>query len=383
MNTAFHSCFTMAAAAAIAAGITLNAAEPGAAPFGCKAGYPGPLPGRAVITCEGPRIKAGNAALAASWTWTQAGLKRRSLADLQSKEQCAITSEVFQIVLKNGERHAASALAAEGRPRVSELAPRLGASRLADRIPGRQVELTLHSRDGRLRVVWRAIAHDDGNYVREEIDLEADKEAIGIREVVWLDEVLPGVRAAGVVNGSPLTLGHFFLGADDPMATNGVDGSGKATCRLSLNQTLHRGEKLTRSFVLGVAPEGQTRRAFLYYLERERAHPYRPFLHYNSWYDISWQAHALSEANCLEAIRLLGEKFIKPYGVVLNAVVFDDVWDDPRTLWQFHHGFPRGFTPLAALCKKYHTRLGVWLSPFGGYGAPREERLRFGRQQGY
>ncbi len=40
----------------------------------------------------------------------------------------------------------------------------------------------------------------------------------------------------------------------------------------------------------------------------------------------------------------------------------------PGTLWRFHRGFPHGFTPLAALCKEYHTRLGVWLSPFGGYG---------------
>ena len=47
------------------------------------------------------------------------------------------------------------------------------------------------------------------------------------------------------------------------------------------------------------------RRAFLDYLERERAHPYRPFLHYNSWYDIAWNPFALNETNCLEAIRLL------------------------------------------------------------------------------
>jgi len=72
-----------------------------------------------------------------------------------------------------------------------------------------------------------------------------------------------------------------------------------------------RGETLTQSFVLGVAPAGQMRRAFLYYLERERAHPYRPFLHYNSWYDTAWNPFALNETNALEAIRLCGERFIK------------------------------------------------------------------------
>ena len=177
-------------------------------------------------------------------------------------------------------------------------------------------------------------------------------------------------------------MGNFFLGADDPMAITRIAG-GNATCRLPLGETLHRGETLTRGFVVGVAPAGQMRRAFLYYLERERAHPYRPFLHYNSWYDLSWQPLALNEGNCLEAIRLLGERFLKPHAVIMDAVVFDDGWDDPRTLWQFHGGFLHGFTPLAALSKQYHTRLGVWLSPFGGYGVPREERLRFGRAQGF
>ena len=69
--------------------------------------------------------------------------------------------------------------------------------------------------------------------------------------------------------------------------------------------------------------------------------------------------------------------------MVLDAIVFDDGWDNPTSLWKFHRGFPRQFTPLAALCREYQTHLGIWLSPFGGYGSPREQRLKFGREQGY
>jgi hypothetical protein len=125
------------------------------------------------------------------------------------------------------------------------------------------------------------------------------------------------------------------------------------------------------------------RRAFLYYLERERAHPYRPFLHYNSWYDTAWDPFALNESNCLEAIDAVGGALVRDRGVVVDAMVFDDGWDDPKSLWHFHGGFPRGFTPLAEKCREYGTRLGVWLSPFGGYGEPKEQRLAFGRAQGY
>ena len=67
----------------------------------------------------------------------------------------------------------------------------------------------------------------------------------------------------------------------------------------------------------------------------------------------------------------------------MDALVFDDGWDDPKSLWQFHAGSRSGFEPLAELCRQYHTRLGVWLSPFGGYGEPQEQRLNFGREQGY
>jgi hypothetical protein len=162
-----------------------------------------------------------------------------------------------------------------------------------------------------------------------------------------------------------------------------VNSPGRVSCRVSRNAPLHKGEMFAQSFVVGVVPPGQMRRAFLGYLERERAHPYRPFLHYNSWYDTAWNPFALNETNCLEAIRICGERFIKPHGVVMDAMVFDDGWDDPKTLWQFHRGFPNGFSPLAQSCRQYHTRLGVWLSPFGGYGEPRNQRLQFGREQGY
>jgi hypothetical protein len=211
-----------------------------------------------------------------------------------------------------------------------------------------------------------------------------------IEEIRWLDESIAGARTQGQVDGSPIVAGSFFMGCEDPHAHNLADSTKslagsdpRVSCVLQPNVSLRCGEKLSLSFILGVAPEGQMRRGFLYYLENERAHPYRPFLHYNSWYDIAWDPFALNETNCLEAIRLFGERLIKPHDVIMDAMVFDDGWDDPQTLWQFHRGFPTGFAPLAALCKEYNTHLGVWLSPVGGYGESRNQRLKFGAAQGY
>jgi hypothetical protein len=91
----------------------------------------------------------------------------------------------------------------------------------------------------------------------------------------------------------------------------------------------------------------------------------------------------LDEAICLDAVRGFGEQLIRPYGVIMDSMVIDDGWDDPKTLWQFNQGFPRGFGQLQQLCRQYGTRVGAWLSPFGGYGRAKQQRLEYGQREGY
>ncbi len=367
------------------------------APAPAQLAYPGADPGPGTARIEGNTIILSNAVLAAGWVTGEHGLRPRFVRDLAGSRQITLTGEVFEIVGSNGVRYAASALERDGPLRLSLLVPKPEAARGADRIPGRQVAVPLRSADGRWRVLWRVRLHDGDNAIRQELEVTAAADDCAIGEIAWFHQVLPEAHTAGQVDGSPVLAGSFFLGSEDPHARNEVKApppepsgaglvegrAGPVVCRVLRQAVLKRGDTLTQGFVLGVAPAGQMRRAFLYYLERERAHPYRPYLHYNSWYDTAWSPFALNETNCLEAIRLCGERFVLPYGVTMDGMVFDDGWDDPHTLWQFHAGFPNGFTPLAALCRRYHTHLGVWLSPFGGYGEPKAERLKFGRAQGY
>ncbi len=350
--------------------------------------YPGTRPGPTTIATTGSTVVISNQAISAEWSLASQGLRLLSVRDLQARASVGFSGEAFLVIFQDGTRYAASAMLPEGGPSVSELAPDGASSSLSGRIPGRKVEIPFHSADGRFRIVWRAVARDDANYIRQEIDLAAPRDDQNIREIIWMNETISAARTAGKVDGSPIVAGSFFFGHEDPMAVNSVAATGRgdaarAICRLERNAVLKQGDVLRQSFVVGVTPAGQMRRAFLYYLERERAHPYRPFLHYNSWYDISWDPFALNETNCLDAIRAFGDSFINAYGVVVDAIVFDDGWDDPKTLWHFHNGFPKGFAPLAELCKRYNTRLGVWLSPFGGYGESRKQRLRLGLEQGY
>ena len=348
--------------------------------------FPGVQPGPFKITIRNGNVVVANNVISTGWSTSGPGLKMDFLEDVQAKKSVPIDAEPFQIVLADGSRYTASSLQRNGQPIAIECLPDPQSSRLAGRIAGRQVEVSLLSSDGRLKVRWHAIALEGSNYIRQEIAILPATGDVTIREIIWMDQRFPEAKTLGLVDGSPVLADTFFLGYEDPMALNTVSSQGtgiRVQCRLQRNATLRKGVPLVQSFVIGVAPPGQTRRAFLYYLERERAHPYRPFLHYNAWFDICWEGVALDESMCLTAIRGFGENLIKPYGVVMDSMVIDDGWDDPATLWQFNKGFPAGFTALRKLCGDYNTSVGVWLSPFGGYGRNKEERLKYGRHQGF
>jgi hypothetical protein len=77
------------------------------------------------------------------------------------------------------------------------------------------------------------------------------------------------------------------------------------------------------------------------------------------------------------------EKLIKPFGVKLQSFVFDDGWDNLDSVWYFDPvKFPQGFTPEAELCRKFNSGIGVWMSPFGGYGGNKQRRIESSHRQG-
>ena len=67
----------------------------------------------------------------------------------------------------------------------------------------------------------------------------------------------------------------------------------------------------------------------------------------------------------------------------LDSYLFDDGWDNHKSLWKFNDGFPQGFAALKDAVERYGAGLGVWMSPWGGYAKPKQERIEFGRTAGY
>jgi len=212
--------------------------------------------------------------------------------------------------------------------------------------------------------------------------VSAEGRDLPAERIVLLDFPAPDAAPDGEVDGSPVRAGNWFFACEHPMAANRA-GNGRLVCSVGTFGPIRAGQSCTRSSVIGTAPAGQMRRAFLHYLERQRPRPYEPFLHYNSWYDIAWGDRKMNEEQCLAVIELFGRELITKRGAKLDSLVFDDGWDDNRTLWRFHAGFPRGFAPLQEAAAKYETSVGVWLSPWGGYGQAKTERLQYGKGQGF
>jgi hypothetical protein len=254
---------------------------------------------------------------------------------------------------------------------------------VARHFAGRQLAARLASLQWNLSVQWRAVLREGSSYARQELTFQAKGKDVWIKEIVLIDQPVPGAGTVGSVEGAPIVAGRFFLGYEHPMARNLVGSGNQVRCSYERNAVLKDGEALTQTCVIGLTPTGQLRRGFLAYIERERAHPYRPFLHYNSWFDISCETRKFNEAESLNAIEQLGRELVAKRAVRLDGFLMDDGWDDNRTLWKFHSGFPNGFAPLQEAAGRLCSSLGVWVSPFGGYLDAKEQRMKYGRQHGF
>ena len=338
-------------------------------------------PGQAVAASDGTKLSLANRALLVEWTTENGKFKFTKFDDLLAKQSAPVTGEVFVIYLRDGRDFPASQMSLVSTPTVEDLPANPNASRLSERIGGKKIGVTLQSASENIRVAWAGILRDGSNYLRQEITVRALGQDVPVSEIRLIDWNLPAAKVVGSVMGSPVVADGIFAGFEHPLSKCEVS-DGVATCALSRKIPLPANHEVKYSSVIGVTPPTQLRRGFLNYVERERAHPYRTFLHYNSWYDLGYFGK-FDQTGALDRIHAFGTQLNKLRGVSLDSFLFDDGWDDPKTLWRFNSGFPDGFTPVKEATARYGAAPGIWLSPWGGYGKPHEERIKFGVEQGF
>jgi hypothetical protein len=336
--------------------------------------------GTTIATQARDSFQLENLAIGAKLTVTEDKVYSLVVMDRMHATELRVVAP-FAILLKDGSIYDAGNLTLTEKPTKRELTPQPDASRFADKLHGEEFDFSLENGDHSLRVVWSLILLDGSSYLRQLFTITALGQDVPIRRIELIDLPLPEARVSGSVMGSPIVAGNLFVGFEHPLSQSKVTGD-RATAWMDRNLPLQAGQSITYSSVFGVARAGQMRRDFLAYVERERAHPYRTFLHYNSWYDLGYFT-PYDQAGALDRVNLFGHELTQKRGVKLDSFLFDDGWDNHKSLWKFNDGFPDGFASVKEAAEKYGADPGVWMSPWGGYSNPKKERIEFGKAAGY
>lgn len=156
----------------------------------------------------------------------------------------------------------------------------------------------------------------------------------------------------------------------------------------SRNTTLQAGKTWEVGAVVGLVAQGQPRRSFLAYSERERAVPWRAMPAYISWYELNINrnndpnyTNNMNIGQCVDIVKQWKTNLYDRYGEYVNSYVWDDGWDEYGT-WTFNKNFPNGFQEIDALVKQMGSGQGAWLGPVGGYGESGTYRRNYWKNQG-
>ena len=197
----------------------------------------------------------------------------------------------------------------------------------------------------------------DGPCLHKTVEVVGDEvvDAVAVECLPW-----PAAATHGGF-GQPVFLGQeWFAGLEHPAGFHAAEGP------LALVHHPGRSRFRSKTAVLGTKerPRYRLRDEFERYVMR-LAPPPRQSLQYNGWYDR--RGAEVNPQRLAETYRRFREKLLKPYGLAFDAFCIDDGYQNPRSLWDYAHGWPEGLRPLRALAAADGSRLGLWL-PLNGYG---------------
>ena len=331
--------------------------------------YPGTAPGKVTRSLDDQAAVLANNAIRAEWQLRDGRVAALDISNPHTKYVLRLASgHLPRVVLDDGQTVDLAAL------------------RSLEPVRLEKDTLVAAFKDDRsgLAMRWSAALDEGANAIIQTLELTAARDA-AIKELVFIDALAEGARQVGSVDGSVVVCEDIFLAVEHPLAKNSVGNPWRVRCALPRGNTLKAGQTWRYTSAIGTVPPNQLRRGFLYYLERRRAHPYRPFLHYNSWYhlNIGRPDNHMTEAECLGTIEHFGRELITKRGARMDAFAWDDGWDNFNSLWGFHKDFPNGFRKLKTAGDRYGAAQGVWMSPWGGYGGPKQKRVAYGKSKGY
>ena len=129
----------------------------------------------------------------------------------------------------------------------------------------------------------------------------------------------------------PAFMEGFFAGIEFPMAATRIEGDQLILAHAPGLMIAPGKEYETRRAVYGVAEKGQTRRAFLRYINLNRPSPKGLHISYNSWWST---AVPYTEKDILGLMQIFEDKLVKPYGAPFDSFCIDLGWSNPKSMWE-------------------------------------------------
>jgi hypothetical protein len=342
--------------------------------------YPGNPPGKANAFLSSKEISLENSTIKMIFQIKGNQIHPISFTDKANQHTLNLLSlNWFELTTRNGNIISNQNFDLLDKPTIKSIPLRKESARYSGHLSGKMIEATFINPSTGFSIDWEASLSDGANYIKQKWAFHT-KDSLPIIKYAMLEVPATSIIQEGTVDGSPLVSQQMFFALEHPMSQNEINEK-DAKSYLPRQEALQPSDSMVITTIFGATPHGQLRRGFLYYVERERAHPYRPFLHYNSWYDLSWIDRKMEESSCLDRIKMFGDSLIKKRNVKMKAFLFDDGWDNNASLWQVSKKFPDGFANMKREAESYGAELGLWLSPWGGYDSAKLERLKYGRLQ--
>lgn len=184
-----------------------------------------------------------------------------------------------------------------------------------------------------------------------------------------------------------------FFGMEYPAAENSLKPIGEKRTAIHTGQEM--GMKIGTEWrcgewsVTGLTPDTHVKYWFNKYLDTVRVAPLKPYLLYNTWYDVRSPEYTerpedvMNETNLLRIINDFKREMKEKRGLKLDAFVLDDAWDIYKSDWVLREKeFPNGLKPIKEALQSMGTDLGIWFGPIGGY-SHRNWRVDWMKAHGY
>ena len=347
--------------------------------------FPGANPGTATAQADGTVYVLSNQVIAVSFQISGGQLVVSSIENKIAGEVYvqSVVSPVFK--MKTSSAGWLSDWVVASGPTIADASVDPNSVSNGKHFLGKIIQATLTSARGGVSLDWYAELRDGSGYIRSEVNFHGDgttsESFEGIEMLCDLEIDPDGAKKVGTQKGSVLRSGGMFFGVEMPFYWNDLSNK-RIRAGISTTLSLAPGNNYSFGAVMGVYPEGQLRRAFLHYNNRERARSYKPFLHYNTWFDLE---RTVSETGMIERINAIHDAMYTQRGVALDSYVIDGGYDDYSAatggFWKYDENkFPDGFTPVADRLDEIGSNLGIWLSPGGGYTA-KKKRFAWGQKE--